>query len=111
MPLLLLLPDDARRRRGVGLVSDEYVFDLANYRAHEGETPRDILIALLDQHGCCVADGDAEKLVDAFADELADKVRALVPDVAKMSAGQKFKDAYAAALLVAAQEIGPEETT
>lgn len=46
---------------------------------------------------------------DIIARELVDKVRALVPDVAKMSAGQKFKDAYAAALIVAAQEIGPEE--
>lgn len=55
-------------------MNDEYVFDLSNYRAHEGETIRDILLALLDEHRCCVADGDAEKLVDAFAHQLAEQI-------------------------------------
>lgn len=49
---------------------------------HTEVSARDDLINGLTEHACCFSEQDAKRMADAFAHELAQKIRATVPPTA-----------------------------
>lgn len=72
---------------------------------------REELFEAMTGGGWSLAPGEAEsanRLIDAFAHELAEQVLALRSTVPDLKARQLFRDGYDAALMVAAATIDPE---
>lgn len=76
LPLLLLLPDDARGRMAV---SDG--FDITRYGFDDDASARQRLVNVLEDHGCCIADGWGEQFVQAVMAEQNAKLVELLRDM------------------------------